>query len=174
MFCHPGSLDIRPVAEISTKLRLYLFLRKRQFCPLFFCLILHHGNHVFHLFLDIRICMGSHMFFPKSLIPAHILMTANHYLLFRDRLHGFGIKFDSIDWLHIGTSPVKIHTPIIINEQIWIPERECGRNSLKGLCPWISCPMERTILPISGRGKIHIISHNTNIRCIIINGDLIS
>ena len=72
-------------------------------------------------------------------------------LLLRNQLHGFGIELHPIDWLMVRAAPIEIQLPVIIPEEVGIPELEASGDALEGLRKRFLRAAEIAVLP-NGRG----------------------
>ena len=65
------------------------------------------------------------MVFPASFVSDRESVTGDQGPFFPDLMHRFRIQLHSPYWRHVGTSPVKIQSAVVIKEHMGIPEIKC-------------------------------------------------
>ena len=97
-------------------------------------------------------------------------MTFHQHELLTDRIHGLGIKLHAPDGRDVGAAPVEIHPPVVVDEQVGIPEGKAAFDLLIRSVQNILRAVPVAVLLPTGGAEIHPIAHDPHIGGVVVQG----
>ena len=111
------------------------------------------------------------MIAADTLITAGFVVHGEHDLLFPEGPHGLRLQLHAPDRCDIGAAPIEIQAPVVITEEIGVPEREAPRQLLPLAVDGVLRTVKVAGLAALGGREVEILPHRAHVRRVIENRD---